>query len=49
MFLMNPYGRHFSKMKASDMLLVDAQELSAENAERIDPHSLGYPWGDASQ
>ena len=37
MFLMNPYGRHFSKMKASDMLLVDAQELSAENAERIDP------------
>ena len=36
-FLMNPYGRHFSKMKASDMLLVDAQELSAENAERIDP------------
>lgn len=36
-FLMNPFGVHFSKMKASDLLLVDANDLSDEVAQRIDP------------
>ncbi len=36
-FLMNPFGRHFSKMRASDLLLLDANELSDEMSELVDP------------
>ena len=36
MFLMNPFGIHFSKLKASDMLLVDARHLDDEIRPRID-------------
>jgi ribulose-5-phosphate 4-epimerase/fuculose-1-phosphate aldolase len=36
-FLMNPYGIHFSKLKASDMLMVDAGGLSDDVRARIDP------------
>ena len=36
-FLINPYGIHFSKLKASDLLLVDAHELSDEARARVDP------------
>lgn len=36
-FLMNPFGVHFSKMRASDLLLVDANNLSDENRMVIDP------------
>ena len=36
-FLMNPFGIHFSKLKASDMVLVDAHNLTDELRERIDP------------
>ena len=37
-FLVNPYGRHFSRLKASDLLLLDAH-TSAEEAKawRVDP------------
>jgi len=34
LFLMNPFGIHFSKLKASDMLLVDARSLD----ESVKPH-----------
>jgi len=36
-FLMNPFGRHFSKMRASDLLLLDAGALSDEMKTRVDP------------
>ena len=36
-FLMNPFGVHFSKMKASDLLLVNAQELNDDIKMVIDP------------
>ena len=36
-FLMNPFGRHFSKMRASDLLLLEANELSDEMSELVDP------------
>ena len=36
-FLINPYGIHFSKLKASDLLLVDAHELSDAARARVDP------------
>ena len=49
MFLMNPFGIHFSKLKASDMLLVDARHLDDEKAA-YRRHRLGDPWlRDASQ
>lgn len=40
MFLMNPYGIHFSKLKASDMLLVDARELD----DSVRPHIDATAW-----
>ena len=39
-FLMNPFGVHFSKMRASDLLLVDANNLSEANKQLIDPTAL---------
>ena len=36
-FLMNPYGVHFSKMKASDLLLLDAAKPAKEQGDNIDP------------
>ncbi len=33
-FLVNPFGRHFSNMRASDLLLLDA---NADSAEKADP------------
>lgn len=36
-FLMNPYGRHFSKMRASDLLLIDANEEPEGLNDRVDP------------
>ena len=33
-FLVNPFGRHFANMRASDLLLLDA---NAEDAEKADP------------
>lgn len=36
-FLMNPYGRHFSKMRASDLLLVDAKDPEMEKHPDLDP------------
>ena len=47
-FLINPYGIHFSKLKASDLLLVDAHELSDE-ARAGGSNRLVHPWGHASQ
>ena len=35
-FLMNPFGIHFSRLKASDMLLVDARHLDDEIKPHID-------------
>ena len=35
-FLMNPYGKHFSKMCASDLLDIDAREYPSELKGRID-------------
>ncbi len=32
-FLVNPFGRHFSNMRASDLLLLDANAASAEKAD----------------
>ena len=37
MFLINPYGVHFSKMKASDLLLLDARETPKDVGAKIDP------------
>ena len=36
-FLVNPYGRHFSKMKASDLVLIDANEEPEGLNDTIDP------------
>ena len=36
-FLMNPYGRHFSKMRASDLVLIDANEEPEGLNDTIDP------------
>lgn len=36
-FLLNPYGRHFSRMRASDLLLVDANDPSTREQPDIDP------------
>ena len=32
-FLVNPFGRHFSNMRASDLLLLDANSATAEKAD----------------
>jgi len=36
-FLMNPYGVHFSKMKASDLLLLDAGKTPDDYGDKVDP------------
>ncbi len=36
-FLLNPYGRHFSKMRASDLLLIDANDPTTRERDDIDP------------
>lgn len=36
-FLVNPYGRHFSRMRASDLLLLDATEEPEGLGDTIDP------------
>lgn len=36
-FLINPYGRHFSRMRASDLLLLDASQEPEGLGERVDP------------
>ena len=36
-FLMNPYGVHFSRMRASDLLLLDARRTPEDYADRVDP------------
>ena len=37
MFLLNPYGRHFSRMRASDLVLVDANDPETGKRDDIDP------------
>ena len=36
-FLMNAYGVHFSKMRAQDILLLDANEKPEDYGDKIDP------------
>ncbi len=36
-FLMNPLGVHFSKMRASDLLLLDAGKSPSEYDKKVDP------------
>ena len=36
-FLMNPFGRHFSKMQASDLIEIDAAQYPPELRGQIDP------------
>ena len=36
-FLMNPYGVHFSKIKASDLLLLDAGKTPDDYGDKVDP------------
>ncbi len=36
-FLMNPYGRHWSKMRASDLLELDANEEPEGMGDAVDP------------
>lgn len=36
-FLINPYGRHFSRMRASDILLLDAKQKPDDIGEQVDP------------
>lgn len=36
-FLLNPYGRHFSMMRASDLLLIDANDPAMADRDDIDP------------
>jgi ribulose-5-phosphate 4-epimerase/fuculose-1-phosphate aldolase len=36
-FLINPYGRHFSKMRASDLVLLDAREEPEGMGDLVDP------------
>ena len=38
-FLMNPYGVHFSRMQASDLLLIDADVIDEENP-KLDPTAI---------
>jgi hypothetical protein len=33
-FLMNPYGVHFSKMRASDLLLLDARKTPSDYGQK---------------
>jgi len=40
-FLMNPYGRHFSKMRASDLILIDANDPATAERDDIDPTAWG--------
>jgi ribulose-5-phosphate 4-epimerase/fuculose-1-phosphate aldolase len=35
-FLLNPYGRHFSKMRASDLVLLDANDAASSSMPGID-------------
>jgi ribulose-5-phosphate 4-epimerase/fuculose-1-phosphate aldolase len=39
-FLMNPYGRHWSLMRASDLLEVDADAPPADVGDTIDPTAM---------
>ena len=36
-FLMNPYGRHWSKMRASDLLELDGSDPDMDEREDVDP------------
>lgn len=36
-FLMNPFGKHWSQMKASDLLLMNADEEPSDVGESVDP------------
>jgi ribulose-5-phosphate 4-epimerase/fuculose-1-phosphate aldolase len=36
-FLMNPYGVHFSRMRASDLLLLDARKTPEDYGDKVDP------------
>ena len=36
-FLMNPFGVHFSNMRASDLLLLDANITPADYGHEVDP------------
>ncbi len=36
-FLVNPYGRHFSRMRASDLLLIDADDPESRKHPDLDP------------
>jgi ribulose-5-phosphate 4-epimerase/fuculose-1-phosphate aldolase len=36
-FLMNPYGRHWSKMRASDLVELDANDPASGQAATVDP------------
>ncbi|MEM6669052.1 MAG: class II aldolase and adducin N-terminal domain-containing protein [Pseudomonadota bacterium] len=36
-FLMNPYGRHWSKMRASDLVELDANREPTDLGDRVDP------------
>lgn len=39
-FLLNPFGVHFSKMRASDLMLVNAHEAPDPADDRIDPTAI---------
>ena len=44
-FLMNPFGRHFSNMRASDLMLLDANPLEdIANSRRIHGVVAGGSW-----
>lgn len=48
-FLMNPNQMHFSRIKASDLIVVDANDPdSMEGPDAPDPTRLGPAWRDAS-
>ncbi len=36
-FLLNPYGRHFSLIRASDLLLIDANDPKTGDRDDVDP------------
>jgi len=36
-FLLNPYGRHFSQMRASDLILMDANDPTSAHRTDVDP------------
>ena len=47
-FLINPNQRHFARIKASDLLLLDSNHPpAADDADAPDPTALGVAWGDA--